>query len=87
MSKYNLARTDMKLGPEDAVIYAFETVGFALIIMAMVLCAGFLVLNTLSFLPLHDFARFSSIAFLLALVIDFLLFPNLLIRFDKRIYT
>ena len=86
LSKYNLARTDMKLGPEEAVIYAFETVGFALIIMAMVLCAGFLVLNTLSFLPLHDFARFSSIAFLLALVIDFLLFPNLLIRFDKRIY-
>ncbi len=87
LSKYNLARTDLKLGPEDAVIYAFETVGFALIIMAIVLCAGFLVLNTLSFLPLHDFARFSSIAFLLALVIDFLLFPNLLIRFDKRIYA
>ena len=31
LSKYNLARTDMKLGPEEAVIYAFETVGFALI--------------------------------------------------------
>jgi len=40
----------------------------------------------MSFLPLHDFARFSSIAFLISLVIDLLLFPNLLIKFDRRVF-
>ena len=86
LSKYNHARETMRMDQESSVVYAFETVGFALVIMTAVLCIGFLVLNTISFLPLHDFARFSSIAFLISLVIDLLLFPNLLIKFDKRVY-
>ena len=86
LSKYNHARTSLRMDQEGSVVYAFETVGFALVIMTAVLCIGFLVLNTMSFLPLHDFARFSSIAFLISLVIDLLLFPNLLIKFDRRVF-
>ena len=52
--------------------------------MSVVLSIGFLALTLVSFKPLGDFARFSSIAFMTALFIDFFLFPQLLVRFDKR---
>ena len=84
LSKYDLARREMGQSPEEAVVFAFESVGFALIVMTVVISLGFLVLNLVNFLPLHDFARFSTISFIMALIIDFLLFPNLLVKFDKR---
>jgi len=84
LSKYDLARREMGQSPEEAVVFAFESVGFALIVMTIVISLGFLVLNLVNFMPLHDFARFSTISFVMALIIDFLLFPNLLVRFDKR---
>ena len=84
LSKYDLARREMGQSPEEAVVFAFESVGFALIVMTIVISLGFLVLNLVNFMPLHDFARFSTISFVMALIIDFLLFPNLLIKFDKR---
>ncbi len=65
-------------------MYAFETVGFALIVTALSLCAGILVLLLAFFIPLHGFVLFSSIAFISALIIDLLLFPALLITWDKR---
>jgi predicted RND superfamily exporter protein len=45
---------------------------------------GFAVLHMVNFIPLHHFAQFSIIAFIVALLIDFFLFPNLLVKFDKR---
>ena len=84
LSKYDLARREMGQSPEEAVVFAFESVGFALIVMTIVISLGFLVLNLVNFMPLHDFARFSTISFVMALFIDFLLFPNLLVRYDKR---
>ena len=84
LSKYDLARREMSQSPEEAVVFAFESVGFALIVMTIVISLGFLVLNLVNFMPLHDFARFSTISFVMALIIDFLLFPNLLVKFDKR---
>ena len=82
LSKYDLARREMGQSPEEAVVFAFESVGFALIVMTIVISLGFLVLNLVNFMPLHDFARFSTISFVMALIIDFLLFPNLLVKFD-----
>ena len=84
LSKYDLARREMGQSPEEAVMFALESVGFALIVMTVVISLGFLVLNLVNFLPLHDFARFSTISFIMALIIDFLFFPNLLVKFDKR---
>ena len=84
LSKYDLARRELGKTPEESVIYSFEAVGFPLIIMTIVLSIGFLTLTMGSFIPLGDFAKFSSIAFITALFIDFYLFPNLLVRFDKR---
>ena len=86
LSKYLHAKREKNLKAEEAVMYAFETVGFALIITALSLCLGFLVLLLAFFIPLHGFVLFSSIAFISALMIDLLLFPALLITWDKR-YT
>jgi predicted RND superfamily exporter protein len=84
LSKYLQARRQKNLSAEEAVEYAFETVGFALIITSFSLILGFLVLLQAFFIPIHGFVLFSSIAFLSALIIDLLLFPALLITWDKR---
>ena len=84
LSKYDLARKELGKSPEEAIYFSFEAVGFALIIMTAVLSMGFAVLHLVNFIPLHDFAQFSIIAFIVALLIDFFLFPNLLVKFDKR---
>ena len=84
LSKYLHARRQKNLSAEEAVEYAFETVGFALIITSFSLILGFLVLLQAFFIPIHGFVLFSSIAFLSALLIDLLLFPALLITWDKR---
>ena len=84
LSKYLHARRQKNLSAEEAVEYAFETVGFALIITSFSLILGFLVLLQAFFIPIHGYVLFSSIAFLSALIIDLLLFPALLITWDKR---
>ena len=84
LSKYLHARRQKNFSAEEAVEYAFETVGFALIITSFSLILGFLVLLQAFFIPIHGFVLFSSIAFLSALIIDLLLFPALLITWDKR---
>ena len=84
LSKYELARKELKKSVEESVIYSFETVGFALIIMTVVLALGFSVLNLVTFIPIQDFAKFSVICFIGGLIINFLFLPNLLMKFDKR---
>ena len=83
LSKYELARKEFKKSVEESVIYSFETVGFALIIMTVVLALGFSVLNLVTFIPIQDFAKFSVICFIGGLIINFLFLPNLLMKFDK----
>ena len=84
LSKYLHARRQKNLSAEKAVEYAFETVGFALIITSFSLILGFLVLLQAFFIPIHGFVLFSSLTFISALIIDLLLFPALLITWDKR---
>ncbi|WP_413284629.1 efflux RND transporter permease subunit [Vibrio sp. MA40-2] len=82
LTKYQLAR---KAGSsaEEAVRYAFHTVGRALWITTVVLIAGFLVLANSTFRLNSDMGQLSSIVILLALIVDFLLLPCLLMQFDK----
>tara|TARA_B100001057_G_scaffold329770_1_gene330151 strand:+ start:269 stop:2569 length:2301 start_codon:yes stop_codon:yes gene_type:complete len=86
LSKYELARKEMKKSVEESINYSFETVGFALIIMTVVLVLGFSVLNLVTFIPIQDFAKFSIICFSAGLIINFLFLPNLLVKFDRRIF-
>ncbi|XHF86645.1 MMPL family transporter [Vibrio sp. HN007] len=83
LTKYKNARLAGK-DPEQAVRYAFHTVGRALWITTVVLVAGFLVLAMSSFRLNSDMGKLSSIVIFLALVVDFFFLPCLLMMFDKK---
>ncbi|MCL6274901.1 MMPL family transporter [Muricauda sp. 2012CJ35-5] len=79
MSKFLRARRELGYDAKDAIIYAFETVGKALVTTTTVLLAGFIVLSTSSFALNSYMARITVIIILAALIIDFILLPSLLI--------
>ncbi len=79
MSKFLRARRELGYDARQAVIYAFETVGRALVTTTIVLLAGFAVLSTSSFALNSYMARITVIIILAALIIDFILLPALLV--------
>ncbi len=83
MSKYLRARRDQGLDATEAVRYAFSTVGVALWTTSIALAAGFLVISTSSFTLNAEMGLLVSLVIVLAIVVDFLLLPALLIRFDR----
>nr|WP_299385184.1 MMPL family transporter [Allomuricauda sp.] len=84
MSKFLRARRELGYNAKDAIIYAFETVGKALVTTTAVLLAGFIVLSTSSFALNSYMARITVIIILAALIIDFILLPSLLILISKE---
>ena len=82
LSKYLRARRERGLNAEDAVRYAFSTVGVALWVTSVALVAGFLVLATSSFKLNSGMGLLTAIVIAIALIVDFLLLPPLLIRLD-----
>lgn len=84
LSKYLRARREKHLNNENAVRYAFHTVGTALWVTTFVLTAGFLVLAQSSFQINAGMGMLTSITIMLALLADFLLLPTLLIHLDRR---
>lgn len=84
MSKFLRARRELGYDAKQAVIYAFETVGRALVTTTIVLLAGFAVLSTSSFALNSYMARITVIIILSALIIDFILLPSLLILLSKK---
>lgn len=83
MSKFLRARRELGYDARAAVIYAFETVGRALVTTTLVLIAGFAVLSTSPFALNSYMARITLIIITAALVIDFILLPSLLILVSK----
>ena len=83
MTKYLRARRDDGLEATEAVKYAFSTVGVALWTTSVALASGFLVLATSPFIPNAEMGLLVAIVIMFALVVDFLLLPALLIRFDR----
>ena len=84
MSKFLRARRELNYNAKDSVIYAFETVGRALVITTLVLVAGLTVLST-SPLALNSYmARITVVIITAALVIDFILLPSILILVYKE---
>lgn len=84
VSKYLRARRELGKSTEDAVRYAFSTVGRALIVTTIVLIAGFGILSQSSFLMNSAMAKITVLIITLALTIDFLLLPGLLILIDRK---
>ncbi len=83
LSKYLRARRERGLDAQDAVRYAFHTVGTALLVTTLVLIAGFLVLTQSGFKINSDMGLLTAVTIALALVTDFLLLPPLLMKVDK----
>jgi len=85
LSKYQRARLQGQ-SAEEAVRYAFHTVGRALWITTVVLVAGFSVLAMSSFRLNADMGQLSALVIFIALVVDFVFLPALLMRFDTASY-
>lgn len=84
LSKYIRARREKNLSSEDAVRYSFASVGKALLVTTMVLVAGFTVMATSSFKVNADMGLLTAITILIALIVDFLFLPPLLMLLKSR---
>ncbi|MDE0154290.1 MAG: MMPL family transporter [Gammaproteobacteria bacterium] len=84
LSKYLRSRREHDYAPEDAVRYAFQTAGGALITTTAVLMSGFLLFCMSEFLLTRDMGILTSLIIGLALIADFLLLPPLLLAVDRR---
>jgi hypothetical protein len=84
LSKYKLARTEKGLSSEDAVRYAFSTVGTAIWYMTVVLVAGFLVLGLSGFELNSSLGILTAVTIAIALVVDFTLMPPLLMILEGK---
>ncbi|MEM7257035.1 MAG: MMPL family transporter, partial [Pseudomonadota bacterium] len=83
LSKYLRARRERGMGPPDAIRYAFNTVGIALLITTIILTAGFLIIAQSNFQLNAHMGLLTAITICIALLIDFLLLPPLLMLVDK----
>lgn len=83
LSKYLRAKREKNLSSPDAVCYAFNSVGRALVITSLVLVVGFLILALSSFKLNSGMGMLTAIVIVFALAADFLLLPTLLMKFDK----
>jgi len=84
MSKYLRARRERNMNAEEAVRYAFNSVGIALLVTSIVLIAGFMILAQSHFVMNAENGLVTSIVIALALAIDFMLLPPLLIKFEEK---
>ena len=83
LSKYLRARRERGMNTEDAIRYAFNTVGVALFITTVILTAGFLIIAQSNFLLNAHMGLLTAITICIALFIDFLLLPPLLMLVDR----
>ena len=84
LSKYLRARREQGLDPRAATRYAFHTVGVALAVTTVVLAAGFMILATSSFELNASMGLLTAITIVIALLVDFLFLPPLLITYEER---
>jgi predicted RND superfamily exporter protein len=84
LSKYLRARREQNLATQEAIRYAFKTVGNALLVTSAVLVGGFMVMQFSHFNPSNNMGMLLAITILMALLVDFLFLPPLLILLDKH---
>jgi predicted RND superfamily exporter protein len=84
LSKYLRARRESGLSSEDAVRYAFRTVGKALTVTTITLVIGFSVLATSNFGMNSDMGLMTAVVITLALILVFLMLPPLLMKIEEN---
>ncbi|MFV2059893.1 MAG: RND family transporter [Gammaproteobacteria bacterium] len=82
LSKYLRARREKGLTSEDAVRYAFSSVGMALITTSIILVFGFMVLSLSNFELNSSMGLLTSIVIVFALLADLLFLPPLLMKIE-----
>ena len=83
LSKYLRARRENGLNAQEAVRYAFRTVGRALVVTTVVLLIGFAVIATSKFAMNSDMGLMTGVIIVVALITVFLMLPPLLMQLEK----
>ena len=83
LSKYLRARREQHVASPQAVIYAFRTVGRALLVTSTMLAAGFLVLSLSGYKVNGAMGLLTAIIISLALIADFMFLPPLLMKIEE----
>ncbi|MDP6817877.1 MAG: efflux RND transporter permease subunit [Alphaproteobacteria bacterium] len=83
LSKYLRARRERKLDAQNAVRFAFRSVGHALWTTTAVLAAGFVVLSTSGFEVNWSLGVLTAMTIVIALAADFFFLPPLLMKLDR----
>jgi uncharacterized protein len=84
LSKYQRAQRTNGASPEEAVRYAFSTVGTALWVTTAILIAGFAVLSLSTFKINSSLGQLTALTLFMAIIVDFLLLPSLLLTFAGK---
>ena len=84
LSKYQRARNEHDFGAEDAVMYAFQTVGSPIMTTSIILVCGFTVLAFSGFQINSHMGSMTAITIVLALILDFFFLPTLLIKLEGQ---
>ena len=84
LSKYRRARHEYGRSSDDAVRYAFDTSGRALLTTTVVLVAGFLIFVFSPFVPTAQVGVLTALIIAVALIADLTLLPALLTALDRR---
>ncbi len=84
LSKYLRARREHALSPARAVRYSFQTVGTAILATTVVLVAGFGVLSLSTYKMNAYMGQMTALTIVLALVLDFLFLPTLLMFTETK---
>ncbi|MFC3150292.1 RND family transporter [Litoribrevibacter euphylliae] len=84
LSKYLRAKREQGLSTDEAIHYAFNTVGIALIVTTAILCVNFGILAFSDFSMNSQMGLMTAITIVIALVIDFLFLPSLLKYLSER---
>lgn len=84
LSKYLHARRVLGRMPEDAIRYAFSTVGLAVWVLSLVLVAGFLVLALSTFKLNAELGVMAAGTFALGIFVEFMLVPPLLLWIERH---
>lgn len=83
LSKYLRARREHNMIPSEAVRFSFNTVGTAMWVTTAALVVGFLVLTLSGYKMNSDMGMMSAITITLALAMDFLLLPTILMKVES----
>ncbi len=79
LSKFLRAKRENNLSTEDAIRYAFSTVGVALLVTTFILFANFSVLAISDFSMNADMGLMTAVTIVVALLVDFFFLPPLLL--------